>query len=235
MSTWICPVCQSSSKSDGSPLTSPWSCALHIASKALTEPYPRRHLIWSQKINPDIDPRRKNPHWKNNKIATEILQAVNDSQPKQAAASGTSRSPKAAVGQLRTEAESLLKNFVVNGLQRRFGPGNWAESIWWTDGVPTNVRADLVRRRELAKSMESPLAWGHPVEFLEIITSSLAWPIFEPPLKGAGFRDQRAFRDQLVKFNEIGNLTHGAREKEPSTEDVQFARDFVDMLNTASK
>jgi len=105
--------------------------------------------------------------------------------------------------------------------------------IWWPKGVPLNVRKKLAVAREEAGAQEAPLSFAHVVDFLEIIDHSKNWPLFAVRLRAAGFGDRKEFKSDFVRFNELRNLLHGAREQMPDAADLDFAREFAERIRRA--
>lgn len=221
---WTCPVCSTTVKSNGMPFTGLRSCTLHVASKAFTD---LSHMAWLKKIDPNID-----YNWSNNQIADVVFDEVQESQPPADPPRTETlipTDPKHQIGRYGSDVESDLRMIVETVLVDEHGEGHWVDSAWFIQGVPISVQKKCNERRIDIRSSEPPLNFATLVEFLTIIEGK-NWQLFEPRFRAFGFKDQGQFKSDFRRFNDLRNLTHGAREEVPSAEDLDFALDFADRI-----
>ena len=221
---WKCPVCSTTVNSNGVAFSGLRSCSLHVASKAKTD---LSHMIWVKSIEPDVD-----YSWSNNEIGQVIADEVLDSQPQEDTARTVTLipiDPKHEIGRYGSDVESHLRKIVETVLVDKYGKGHWADNDWFIRGIPVSVQRKCMEKRIETRSSEPPLNFATLVEFLSIVEGK-NWKLFEPHLRPVGFKDQGQFKIDFRRFNDLRNLTHGAREEVPSAEDLDFAQDFADRI-----
>jgi hypothetical protein len=205
-----------------------------VASKALRGGSDRSHWLWVHRIEPEVD-----QSWTNNEIAKIINEDVAEFQQTfmndQFTVTLVPEDPKTQIGGAGTRAERGFKALVDRVLVAAYGEGHWCESEWWRKGVPLGVRKKTLERREDTSSFEEPLSFAVLFDFHDIIIHKNNWQVFQPIMRGIGFRDQSAFKSEFNKFNDLRNLTHSAREAMPTDEQLVFANEFANRITAAAE
>jgi len=119
------------------------------------------------------------------------------------------------------EAELILHSLVKNTLLSKYGLEKW-----WREGVPDTLRGELARQFETdPEPAAEPYCYTSIMQLSEIIKSQ--WSLFQDIFPKRLTSDRKSFLETLTRLNQIRRMVmHPSREKNPTTEDFAFVREF---------
>jgi predicted transcriptional regulator len=119
------------------------------------------------------------------------------------------------------EAELNLHTLVKKTLISRYGTEKW-----WRDGVPDTLRGELARQFETdSEPAAEPYCYTSIIQLGEIIKSQ--WALFQDVFPKRLTSDRKSFLEALARLNRIRRMVmHPSREKNPTTDDFAFVREF---------
>ena len=128
------------------------------------------------------------------------------------------------VGLVLNQIEVILYEWILDGLNKRYGPD------WWTKGVPVNLRKQCVVRAEEEGKGISPEAYFTFIDLRVIVQSN--WDIFGPSIeKISRETGKQRSTEWLVELNEARNIwAHPIKQRFVPISPERRSR-FVSYLN----
>ena len=125
--------------------------------------------------------------------------------------------------------EGRLHHFVCQRLKKAFGED---EKQWWDQGIPLPIRKKCAERREEDTRKEAAYNYTDLIDLREILGKN--WKHFEAEFKRVTGKTTRKkdFLDGLVRLNEIRNMVMHPVRGSVTENDLQFARQMRDMIES---
>ncbi len=122
------------------------------------------------------------------------------------------------------QIEITLHKFIKAILVSKLG------SSWWKDGIPSKIRVECARLRELDDDpITEPYCYTTLIQLDEILQSQ--WKTFKDYLPGKVASDRKRLSSNLAKINHIRNrVMHPVRGDALSEEDFCFVREVTASL-----